>query len=385
MDSHVSQLLGQDGLLPEQMSLRSAALDRAKAIFEGAGYLPMETPTLYLAETLLGQGGNEEFAYILTDSSNRQVVMPYDLTLPLARYVALHSEKLTFPFRRYQIQRIWRQNPRNPDLINELHHCDVDVIGSTSLLCESEVLKLLTITLEQMGVSEFQIRFNFLPLLKQINTSLNLASPQEILKPESTNKETLAKLKSFDTTPVEQLLNFCEILGVSEERLKFVPSLTRSGWHYYSGLIFEVLENQSTLCEGGRYDHLCQTASSQSHSGVGMTFHLDTIMNLLEQQDMPLSKFAPQVLVTWHANTGESESLKLYRLLQEEKVQTELFFDSKSLEEQLSYARVKQIPFLAFQDSSQNEVCVVRVSTGKQKRLLIHQVSAYFLGFYETS
>ena len=379
MKLHVSQLLGQDGLLPEQMSLRSAALDRAKSTLEGAGYLPMETPTLYFADALLGQGGNEEFAYILTDSLNRKVVMPYDLTLPLFRYVALHSDQLPFPFKRYQIQRIWRQNPNQPEFINELYRCDVDVIGTTSLLCEAEILKLLTTTLKQIGMTDFSIRFNFLPLLQQLKDSPLLETYQ---KPEGTNTQTLEKLKPFETTPIQQLLHFCSVIGVSEKTLKFDPSLTRSGWQYYSGLIFEVSDNQTVLCEGGRYEHLCKMAKGQSYSGVGMTFYLDTIMKLLEQRDMPLSKFAPQVLVTLHANTGASASLKLYRLLLEDKVQTELFFDSKSFQEQLAYAKRKQIPFLVFQESGEDQICIVRVSTGKRKKFANSPSEYVFLGVF---
>ena len=211
------------------------------------------------------------------------------------------------------------------------------------------------------------------------------------IKPESNTKKTLEKLSDYDTGEIETLLNYCRALGVPEELIDFDPSLAR-GLDYYTGIIYEVisLDNPElgSLCAGGRYDNLCGLFCKESFSGMGVAFGFERIMIAMEERgdfdDLTLNS---QILVTLFDENGVNDSLKLYRLLTDAGLKSEVYFEPEKLKKQFKYADKKQIPFVVIQgpeEKQKEEVTVKSMQSGKQKTIPISQLIT-FLQSYEQS
>lgn len=413
---------------PKEMSKRNVVMEKIKEIFSRYGYDPIETPILNPAETILGKYGEEgdRLTYNFEDNGKRRLALPYDLTVPFARYFAANWQELPLPFKRYQIQRVWRGEKPTKGRLREFYQCDIDVIGTESLIAEAEIARVITSVFAELGFKNFQIKTNSRRLMNDILSAFDVPKEKAMeamrvidklekigeaaviellekleianekvlltaLKPEATTKETLEKLKNYDTSEIKTLLNYCNALGVPEERIDFDPSLAR-GLDYYTGIIYEVVSSDNpelgSLCAGGRYDNLCGLFCKESFSGMGVAFGFERIMIAMQERgdfdDLTLNS---QILVTLFDEDSTNDSLKLYRLLTEAGLKSEIYFEPEKLKKQFKYADKKQIPFVVIQgpeEKQKNEVTVKSMQSGKQKTIPVSQLITY-LKSYEQS
>lgn len=419
-------LKGTRDVLPPQMIRRNAVMETLRKTFENFGYAPIETPIICPAETILGKYGEEgdRLTYSFKDRGGRLIALPYDLTVPFARFFAANYQKLPFPFKRYQMQRVWRAEKPQKGRLREFYQCDIDIIGSKSLICEAEIAKIIVAVFERLRIPNITIKANSRRLMNAIlqtfginkNDSLAViriidkiakigkeAAISELRKmgrnnaegiiatlaPEETNKSTLKKISKYGIAELETFLSYCNSLGVPEKNLQIDPTLAR-GLDYYTGLTFEVISEGAdfgSVCAGGRYDNLCGLFSDKDFSGVGVAFGFERIMLLLEQLKIAGNDSSPsQVLVTLFDENSIKEALQIYSRLIEAGVAAEIYFEPEKLSKQFKFADKKQIPFVLIQgpdERKKNEITVKRMQNGKQKTLPVSQLISYLKNFYE--
>ncbi len=418
-------LRGTRDFLPAEMMRRNAAMDTIRLSFEQFGYVPIETPILSPAETILGKYGEEgdQLTYTFKDRGGRLVTLPYDLTVPFARFFAANYKELPIPFKRYQIQRVWRAEKPQKGRLREFYQCDIDIIGAESLLCEAEIAKMIVTVFNRLKIPNITIKVNSRRVMNAILESFNIQQGQriavirvidkiakigsaavldelnqlgvkdarrllEILKPESTNAETLEKLLPFAPDELGDYLLYSQQLGVPEESILIDPTLAR-GLDYYTGLIFEVVSKDAdfgTICAGGRYDNLCGLFSEQKFSGVGVAFGFERIMLLLDELYANQTCDSPsQVLVTLFDQISTPDALQIYKTLIEANIPAEIYFGNEPLAKQFKFADKKQIPFVLIQGPSEREkaeITVKRLQSGKQKTIPLNQLITYITNFY---
>lgn len=419
-------LRGTRDFLPQEMMRRNAVMEIIRKTFEQFGYSPIETPILNPAETILGKYGEEgdRLTYSFKDRGKRNIALPYDLTVPLARFVASHYQELPMPFKRYQIQRVWRAEKPQRGRLREFYQCDIDIVGSTSLICEAEIVKIIVVVFKKLGIANIVIKVNSRRLINAVLQAFNVSQDKrlaiirtidkiekigkagviselrnlgikkadeiiETLAPEETNKKTLKRISNYDITELEEFLFYCNELGVPEINLQIDPTLAR-GLDYYTGLILEVVSRDAdfgSLCAGGRYDNLCGLFSTKNFSGVGVSFGFERIMLLLEQLQGAVNDTSPsKVLVTIFDKNSVKEALQTYRKLIEANIAAEIYFEAAKLSKQLKFADKKQIPLVLIQgpeECKRREITIKRLKSGKQKTIPINQLVSYLSNYYE--
>lgn len=425
-----SILRGTRDFLPEEIIKRDQAMKIFKRIFEKYGYVKIETPILNPAETILGKYGNEgeKLSYVFEDRGGKKIALPYDLTVPFARYFAANYHNLTVPFKRYQMQRVWRAERPQKGRLREFYQCDIDTIGTNNILAEAELVRIIYDVFTKIGVDEFTIKFNsrklinsvlrsfkISPLLSdkvirtldkiekigkervinELNT-LGLDKPEKIisiLERESSNEKTIDKLIQFDVEEIQELLILCKNFQIKNKILQFDPTLAR-GLDYYTGLIFEVVEKENefgTLCAGGRYDNLCGLFSERNFSGVGVSFGFERIMMAIGKKGSERwQRNQKTVLVTLFDSSPESigESIKIYRELIKANIKSELYLDSQKLSRQFNYADKKGFQFVLVRGENErknNEITVKNMRINKQKTIPFEQLTHYIKGFFSSN
>lgn len=420
-------LAGTRDFLPLDMAKRNIVMKKIRKIFERFGYDAIETPILCPAETILGKYGEEgnRLTYNFTDAGGRKIALPFDLTVPFARFVAKNFRELPMPFKRYQIQRVWRAEKPQKGRLREFYQCDIDIIGTKSLICEAEIAKVIVAVFEELGFTNFTIKFNSRRLINAILTSFGI--PQEkitevirvidkivkigennvieelqkleidkaeeilsLLKPGKNIEETLAKISNYDTTEIKSFLAYCKAIGIPEKYLQFNPSLAR-GLDYYTGIIFEVVSSDvdfGTLCAGGRFDDLCKLFCDEDFSGVGVAFGFERLMLVLEKTDFfKEMELNSKALVTLFDEKLEQDALNIYAILVAAGINSEIYFQPDKLKKQFAYADKKGIPFVIIRGSDEiakEEVSIKFMKSGKQKTIPINQLTTYLSNYEKT-
>lgn len=402
---------------PNEMVKRNYIFDTIRDVFKLYGYLPIETPSMENLTTLLGKYGDEgdkllfrvlnsgdflkkttidDFEAPNLNSISAKMCekgLRYDLTVPFARFVVQYQNELSFPFKRYQIQPVWRADKPQKGRYREFYQCDVDVVGSNSLLNELELLniinqvfsrlkisvtvklnnrKILTGIAEYIGspelITDITVAIDKLEKvgLKQVNNELtgkglnneSLDKLQPILLLQGTNSEKLTKLKAIlknsDTglmgvSEIEKIFSLLKI-SKSDSNVELDLTLAR-GLNYYTGAIIEVKANGidiGSICGGGRYDDLTGIFGLKDMSGVGISFGADRIYDVMNQLNLFPNDVtcSTQVLIV---NFGENEQkycLDIIQYLRENKIHAEYYPDSVKLKKQMSYANNKNIPWV---------------------------------------
>jgi histidyl-tRNA synthetase len=405
-------LKGTRDFLPLDMAKRNAVLEKIVKVFINFGYDAIETPIINPAEIILGKYGqeNEKLTYNFKDQGARHIALPFDLTVPFARFVASNWHNLSMPFKRYQIQRVWRAEKPQKGRLREFYQCDIDIIGSKNLLCEAEIAKVIERVFSLLGIQKFKIKVNTRRLINTILDDFNIVVDKkievirvidkllkigeqkvldeikllgvdnakdilELLKPGASNKDTINKLKKYDTCEIEKFLEFCSYFGIQEEHLEFDPSLAR-GLDYYTGIIYEVVSSDAsfgTLCAGGRYDNLCGLFSNENFSGVGVAFGFERIMILLDQLGLCNdARLNSEVLVTVFDEERISDALTIYTELINSGIKSEIYFEPGKLSKQFKYADNKKIKFVIIRgpdEIARNLVTIKALTTGEQKTI----------------
>ena len=439
---------------PSQTLKRKYILNTITQVFESYGFLPLETPAMENLETLTGKYGEEGDQLIfkilnngdfLKDVDqkiidNRELAklssaitgkaLRYDLTVPFARFVSEHRHEITFPFRRYQIQNVWRADRPQRGRYREFLQCDADIIGTNSLVSEIELIKIFDTVFNRLNL-QVVIKINNRKVLsgfaKAIQaedkfTDLTIAiDKMDKVGLEGVEKELIQR--GFEQNSIQAILQFLSLkelsyqefktqcekyleeeefkLGIEEldavfntitssglsesSVLEFDPTLAR-GLNYYTGAIFEVKCNEgsltSSICGGGRYDNLTGIFGLPGVSGVGISFGADRIYDiLLELNKFPVSNDrSTRVLLVNFSGLGQSEFMENFQLLESLRkadIPSEIYPDSAKLKKQFEYADKKGIPFVAVMGGNEITEGVVNMKnmqTGEQEKVKLPQV-----------
>ena len=438
-----------------EVSKRNYIMDIMRTSFKNYGYQPIETPSFEKSETLMGKYGEEGDRLIFkilnsgdflkkTDaaflneknslkvtSSISEKALKYDLTVPFARYVVQHQNDLTFPFKRSQIQPVWRADRPQKGRFREFYQCDADVVGSTSLWQEVELIQLYDDVFDQLNLVGVTIKLNNRKILsgiaevigaedKLIDFTVSLDKLDKIgeegvktemlskgISPEALNK--LNPLFSLKGTTLEKLSKLKKILSSSEtglkgiEELKFITNAFETlslkstqievdvtlarGLNYYTGAIFEVSPpkgvNMGSIGGGGRYDDLTGIFGLKNTSGVGISFGLDRIYLVLEE----LNLFPETVLATTKVlfiNFGDRESLYALQAISKLRangIASELYPDLVKMGKQMGYADKRNIPFviLAGDKEIENQSYTLKsMLSGDQSNYTLDQLISFF-------
>ena len=435
---------------PVEMAKRNYIFDTIREVFYLYGFQQIETPSMENLSTLMGKYGEEgdkllfkiqnsgDYFSGLTDeellSRNAAKLaskfcekgLRYDLTVPFARYVVMHRDEISFPFKRFQIQPVWRADRPQKGRYREFYQCDADVVGSNSLLNEVELVQMIDAVFNKFGI-RVSIKINNRKILTGIaeiigeadkivditvaidklvkigleNVNAELASkgiPQEaidklqpIILLSGSNEEKLETLKSVlaasetglkGVEESEFILKTIATLGIKSE-VELDLTLAR-GLNYYTGAIFEVkaLDVQiGSISGGGRYDNLTGVFGMDGMSGVGISFGADRIYDVLNQLDL-YPKDAALGTQLLFVNFGEAEAAYVLPILAKVRaagIRAEIYPDSTKMKKQMSYANAKAIPFVAIvgeNEMNEGKVTLKNMATGEQSLLAPEELIA---------
>jgi histidyl-tRNA synthetase len=385
--------------LPEKSLQRNFLIEKLKTLFERFGFDPLETPTLEYAEVLLGKYGEEadKLIYIFEDRGGRKLGLRYDQTVPLARVVSQY-QNLPKPFKRYQIQSVFRAENPQKGRFREFIQADIDIVGEESLLAEAEIIAVSLKIFKELGFKKTKIfindRKNFENLDKKVISAIDKLEKvgeekviEEIAKEKTiSNDEAKAILNQIkNKKPNEKILQLFSLLKTydlkEEEDFVFKPTLAR-GLDYYTGIIFEAVDDNykgGSLGGGGRYDNLIGIFSKNSIPACGFAFGFDRLLEAGNELNLfPKKSTSTKVLVTIFSKDFIEKSIKVATVLREKNINTELFLNpEKKLDKQLKYADKKGIPYvliLGEEEVKKNVVKLKDLKTGKQQEVTLEQL-----------
>ena len=421
---------------PAELAGRNFIFETLKNIFSIHGYQPIETPSMESLETLTGKYGEEGdrlifkilnsgdfLAKVDPDLLNTEKAkelgvkicekaLRYDLTVPFARYVVQHQNDISFPFKRYQIQPVWRADRPQKGRYREFYQCDVDVIGSDSLINEVELIQVISKGFDKLGVKNVTIAVNNRKILSGIANALGIENKftDFVVALDKWDKigvegvKTELSKKGFDEEKVGKIINCVELKNLDDLRellkdnegskgldeLSFVldrlqelgigsvvfqPHLAR-GLDYYTGIIIEVSAEgfSGSICAGGRYDDLTSIFGLKGISGVGVSFGADRIYDLMKEEGL-FDSLAEKEKGVLFVNFGEREAMYCMQLLEnlrKENIPSELYPDSVKMKKQMAYANAKGMAYVVMVGSDEMDsqmVTIKNMSTGEQKQV----------------
>jgi histidyl-tRNA synthetase len=379
-------LKGFRDYLPATMLVRERLMETARRVFRSYGFSPIDTPALEFAEILLGKGGDESDKQLFRfrDSGDRDVALRFDLTVPLARFAALHAAQLGTPFKRYHLGTVWRGENTQKGRYREFMQCDFDTIGTASPAADLETLLVIHDLLVALGFERFTIRVNNRMVLNGLLAALGLTDktvgvlrsldklakigveqvsqelvdkvgltmPQaeqvlRIARPDATLDELAAAVigNELGTTGVERLRTMfaaATTAGIPAERLVLDVSIAR-GLDYYTGTIFETflgdLPGIGSICSGGRYDDLAGLFTKEKLPGVGASLGLDRLLAAMEELELLGETATPaQVLIAYFDANHLADYHRLARDLRAQGLGVEVYPEPVKLGKQLQYA-----------------------------------------------
>ena len=425
----------------KELNKRNYIINIIKDNFSKFGFNPIETPSFERSETLLGKYGSEgeklifrilksgnflkgidlkDIEYSDLTSSIIDKALRYDLTVPLARYVVQNQNNISIPFKRYQIQNVWRADRPQKGRYREFIQCDADVIGSRSLMQEIDFICLFDSVFKDLKIDGCKIKINSRKLLVAICDINNCIDKFEILtnqldkldKIETNvvkknllnsgfNNEIINSLfnvtelsKNFDKninqlksyfksskigseaiSDIEYIFNYFSKNKLVKSKLIFDISLAR-GIDYYTGIIFEVLPPRksklyTSIAGGGRYDNLTEIFGLKNMSGIGISFGLDRLYLVIEELNLfpPTSSSSVTVLILNFGSSFSYDLIEITSFLRSNKINAEFYPDSISLKKQLNYANKSDIPYVIFygeEEKEKNSLNLKDMKTGKQ-------------------
>lgn len=396
----VQTLKGFRDFLPETMVVRNYVKKILVESFEKFGFEPLETPALEYATTLMGKYGEEadKLVYAFTDQGDRQIGLRYDLTVPTAKVLAIYGNELPLPFKRYQLQSVYRAEKPQKGRYREVLQCDCDTFGTDSPIADAEIIAVIYEILTRLNFKKYSIRINSRTVLRQIltdsgidqdqNTVLQSLDKFQKIGQDGVTKELISKgldigkinqifelIKSIKPDQeLQQVFDQIKLLGVPDTAYIFDPTMVR-GLDYYTGTIFETYVEEpkiGSITGGGRYDNLVEVLGGPNIPAVGTTIGLDRIVDcIIELNLLPdLQKTTTKIMI---ANFGQDEqSLKLASLLRQNNINTLLYPTAEKLGKQFKYASDKNIPFVAVigpDEAQNNQVTIKNMSTGEQKTI----------------
>jgi histidyl-tRNA synthetase len=436
---------------PAVMAKRTYILDVIKRVFRKYGFSPLETPAIENLTTLTGKYGEEgdQLLFKILNSGDYLKGVPsdllatpdarrlapviaekglrYDLTVPFARYVVMNKSEIGMPFKRYQIQPVWRADRPQKGRYREFLQCDADIVGTSSLICEAEIILMIREVFAGLGVEKFTIKVNHRSILRGIAESIGARDletpllvaidkldklgpekvkaeladkgfPQEgitrlfdMLSVKGTSINKLAFLASrFATSPtgkkglrdMKELLNLLTTFGAPDDAIEFDISLAR-GLSYYTGCIFEVkIEDADigSVSGGGRYDNLTQAFGDKDNlSGVGFSFGVDRIYDALESLDLfPTESLVHTAICVCHFDaTAQQYGIGVLSTLREAGIAAEIYPDIAKIKKQLDYVNRKRILYalvIGAEEIATEQLAFKNMTTGVQENATLQEI-----------
>lgn len=434
---------------PEKMAKRNFIFDNIKSTFQKFGFQPLETPTMENLDVLTGKYGDEgdQLIFKILNSGDflskvsegqwsqgsKEVTksicekaLRYDLTVPFARFVVMNRNEISFPFKRFQIQPVWRADRPQKGRYREFYQCDADVVGTDSLLCESEIILMIKEVFEKLGLTDYTIKINNRKILSGIaeivgaqNNETDLFVAIDKLDKIGLDKvaEELAA-KNFSTENINQIKQVLEAKGALDEKFAFISNLLEPsavgkkgieeiktifeivsqlgnnlenidfdltlarGLSYYTGAIFEVKVNNvsiGSVSGGGRYDNLTGVFGLPDVSGVGFSFGVDRLYDVLEELALfPTDSLtSTEVIICSFDDEALTYSYPLLTKLRNANIKSELYPDAVKMKKQMSYANAKNISYVIVVGSDEmasGKLTFKNMITGEQSLSTIDEI-----------
>src|ERR1700761_2222082 len=439
---------------PAEMVKRNFIFDTIKTVFRKYGYQQIETPSMENLSTLMGKYGDEGDKLIFKilnsgdylskvdpqklTAQNSQIItldisekaLRYDLTVPFARYVVMHQNEITFPFKRFQVQPVWRADRPQKGRYREFFQCDADVVGSNSLLNEAEFILIYDEALSNLGLRDFTIKLNNRKILSGIAEIINKSdniidltvaidkldkigldgvikelmergfSQDDIekIKPvillEGSNAEKLESLRKAlhasaiglkGCDEIDEVFNYINNFKIHNATIELDITLAR-GLNYYTGAIFEVKTNEAQMGSiggGGRYDDLTGMFGLKGLTGVGISFGADRIYDVMDELNLfpEAANQSTQVLICCFDGEGETYALPFLQQLRSKNINAELYPAGAKIKKQLDYANNKQIPYtivIGSDEMQSGQLTFKNMATGEQQKLTVGDIIKQF-------
>lgn len=411
---------------PEEQIARQNMFDKIQDAFEVFGFLPLSTPALEYKDILLGKiGEDEKLIYSFKDNGERDVALRYDLTIPLARYIAQNKNTLVLPFKRYQIAPVWRADNPQKGRLREFYQCDIDVVGGPSPISDAEVIVCLVKAIEAVGITNYQVRFNdlkifdllsslflttgnaenegievmraidkvnkvgkmgALKILEEKNVSEAAIKQAQMLMDLGEGEQALANIEqnlSKDSWVVETLRTLLELVqaqGIKQENIIFDPLIMR-GLDYYTGVVFEIVlpdkPEFGSICGGGRYDSLVDQFSETSIPAVGGSIGIDRLFDAMEEQGLLGKAGSIKALVINLDEQLMADYVGLVTQLRGAGINSEMYYQPVKLDKQFKYAESKNIQYAVIMGADEKAKGVVQLKnlqTRQQKEVGIGEL-----------
>ena len=416
-------------LLPNDQIQFNNLMDKIRKSYEKFGFLPLDTPVIEMADVLLAKAGGETEKQIYRfNKGENDLALRFDLTVPLAKYVCQYYNDITFPFKRYQIGKVYRGERPQKGRYREFYQCDIDIIGDgeLSLINDAEIPSVIYTTIKELGFGDFTIRINNRKILNGLFAELELEKESvEIMriidKIEKIGKENVIKclqdLKISDEK-INKIMNFLEIEGSTDEKLKALKELDFSnelyiqgvneltevvknirffgvpdfnfkvdltiarGLDYYTGTVYETFLNDyreiGSICSGGRYDNLAEFYTDRKMPGVGVSIGLTRLfsklseLNIIKENQNSISK----VLVVSMVENND-RAIEVGSILRNNGINTDVYLENKKIKAKFKYANKLNVPYVAIigeEEEKNGTVSLKNMKTGEQEELSIDRL-----------
>ncbi len=416
-------------LLPNDQIKFNSLVDKIRKSYEKFGFLPLDTPIIEMADVLLAKAGGETEKQIYRfNKGETDLALRFDLTVPLAKYVCEYNNDISFPFKRYQIGKVYRGERPQKGRYREFYQCDIDIIGDgeLSIVNDAEMPSVIYTTIKEFGFDNFTIRINNRKLLNGLFAELSLEEQSvEIMriidKLEKIGKDNVVKcLQDLNVADekIEKILNFIEVDGETDQKLQKLENLNfknelflqglielkevvkyvrlfgvpdtnfkvdltiARGLDYYTGTVYETLLDDyrelGSVCSGGRYDNLAEFYTDKKMPGVGVSIGLTRLfsklseLNILKEKDESISK----VLVV-SMSEDISRALEVATKIREEGINTDVYLENKKIKAKFKYADKLKIPYVAVigeEEEKNGTVSLKNMETGEQEEMSIEKM-----------
>ena len=421
-------------LLPEDQIKFNSMIDKIRKSYEKFGFLPIDTPIIEMSDVLLAKAGGETEKQIYRfNKGENDLALRFDLTVPLAKYVCEYFNDITFPFKRYQIGKVYRGERPQKGRYREFYQCDIDIIGdgSLSIINDAEMPSVIYTTIKELGFDKFTIRINNRKLLNGLFAELELTEKSTdimriIDKLEKIGKENVIKcLEDLDVPneKIESIIKFIEIDGNNDEKIKALEKLQFSnetfiqglndikdvvkyvrffgvpesnfkvdltiarGLDYYTGTVYETFLDDyreiGSVCSGGRYDNLAEFYTDRKLPGVGVSIGLTRLfyklneLNIVKEEEQSISK----ILVVSMDEKYQNKALETADALRKAGINTDVYLEDKKIKAKFKYADKLKIPYVAVIGESEAEhgtVSLKNMVSGEQEELTVEEVIERF-------
>ncbi|MBR3404336.1 MAG: histidine--tRNA ligase [Firmicutes bacterium] len=415
-------LTGFMELLPEDQILFNRMLDTIRKVYEQFGFLPLDTPTIELSEVLLAKAGGETEKQIYRfNKGDHDLSLRFDLTVPLARYTAQHESELVFPFKRYQMSKVFRGERPQKGRFREFYQCDIDIIGldELSLFYDAEMPAVIYRVFKELDFGPFTIRLNNRKILNGFFRSIGLEDKiTEVLRTidkldkigeenvrkelaelgvdeekterilslihlDGTTDEILSALDGFgieDETfeagvaEMKEVVKNMRLLGMPDEAFKLDLTIAR-GLDYYTGTVYETTLNDypklGSICSGGRYDNLTGYYTKQRMPGIGISIGLTRLFSQLKEEGLikPERRTLVEALVVPLGKDQMEAALKTAAALRAADIKTDVFYQEKGMKQKMKYASRLGIPYVVLigeEEANNGTVSVKNMDEGQQ-------------------